>query len=239
MKQLSFRHGWRSARLTLGWQWPATALLAGLALLLGAAMLEAQNVTGECATRAAEADLLRGVTFGLLLPLSCFALSARLDTGLEALMRAIWVRHGAERRAYALGRLAFPMALTGGIALIGGSLALALSNAASDPALELPIGLGTNGVVLFGVAVLGAVSYMACLGLAQMLAGAWGRALFLLADWLLGSGAGAAAVVWPRAHLRALLGGEPVLQLSALASTGWLVLLSAACLFLYLRRVPH
>jgi hypothetical protein len=239
MKQLSFRHGWHSARLTLGWLWPATALIGGLALLLGAAVLEAQNITGESATRAAEADLLQGVTFGLLLPLSCFALSARLDTGLEALMHAIWVRHGAERRAYALGRLAFPMALTGGIVLLGGSLALALSNAASDPALGLPIGLGTNGVVLLAVAALGAVSYVACLGLAQMLAGAWGRALFLLADWLLGSGVGAAAVPWPRAHLRSLLGGEPVLHLSALGSTGWLLLLSAACLFFYLRRVPH
>jgi len=239
MKQLSFRHGWRSARLSVGWLWPVIALIGGLALLLGATVLEAQSITGKSATRAAEADLLQGVTFGLLLPLSCFALSTRLDVGLEALMHSIWVRHGAERRAFALGRLAFPMALTGGIALIGGSLALALSNAASDPALELPIGLGTNGVVLLAVAVLGAVSYVACLGLAQMLAGRWGRALFLLADWLLGSGVGAAAVPWPRAHLRSLLGGEPVLHLSALGSTGWLVLLSAACLFLYLRRVPH
>lgn len=239
MKQLSFRHGWRSARLTLGWLWPLTALIGGVALLLGAAVLEAQNITGESATRAAEADLLRGVTFGLLLPLSCFALSARLDTSLEVLMRAIWVRHGAERRAYALGRLAFPMALTGGIALIGGTLALALSNAASDPALDLPIGLGTNSLVLIAVATLGALSYVACLGLAQMLAGAWGRASFLLGDWLLGSGVGAAAVPWPRAHLRALLGGEPVLHLSALGSMGWLLLLSAACLFFYLRRVPH
>jgi hypothetical protein len=50
---------------------------------------------------------------------------------------------------------------------------------------------------------------------------------------------GAAAAPWPRAHLRALLGGDPVLHLSAVASGGWLVLLSAACLFLYLRRVPH
>lgn len=239
MKQLSFRHGWRSARLTLGWLWPATALIGCLALLLGAAVLEAQNISGESATRAAQADLLQGVTFGLLLPLSCFALGARLDTGLDALMHAIWVRHGAERRSFALGRLAFPMALTGGIALIGGCLALALSNAASAPALDLPIGLGTSGVVLLAVAALGAVSYVTCFGLAQMLAGAWGRALFLLVDWLLGSGVGAAAVPWPRAHLRSLLGGEPVLHLSALGSMGWLVLLSAACLFLYLRRVPH
>jgi len=239
MKQLSFRHGWRSARLTLGWLWPMTALLGGLALLIGAALLEGQKIAGESATRAAETDLVQGVTFGLLLPLSCFALSARLNTGLEALMHAIWVRHGAERRAYALGRLAFPMALTGVIALIGGSLALALSNALSDPTLELPIGLGTNGAVLLAVAGLGAVSYVACLGLAQLLAGAWGRALFLLGDWLLGSGVGAAAMPWPRAHLRALLGGAPVLDLSALASCGWLLLLSAGCLFLYLRRVPH
>jgi hypothetical protein len=237
MKQLSFRHGWQSAQTTLGWLWPGTALVAALALVAGTAMVEAQRIASASGARDAEVDLVQGVSFGLLLPLTCFALSSRLDTGLEALMQALWVRHGAERRAFALGRLAFPMALTAAIALLGASLALALSLALSDPALNL--GLGTSGLALIVIAALGAASYMSCLGLAQLLAGGWGRALFLLADWLLGSGSGAAALPWPRAHLRTLLGGQAVLGWGAASSVGALTLLTALALFSYLRRVPH
>ena len=239
MKQLSFRHGWQSAQSTLGWIWPGTALVGALALVAGAAMVEAQGIASASGAREVEVDLVQGVSFGLLLPLTCFALSSRLDTGLDALMHALWVRHGAERRAFALGRLAFPMALTGGIVLLGGSLALALSSAVSDPTSSLPVGLATNGLALIAIAALGAASYVACLGLAQLLAGAWGRALFLLADWLLGSGSGAAALPWPRAHLRTLLGGQAVLGFGALSSLEVLTLLSTLCLLLYLRRVPH
>jgi hypothetical protein len=239
MKQLSFRHGWHSARSSLGWVWPSSAGVAALAVLVGAAVLQARDIASASGTRDAETDLLQGVTFGLLLPLSCFALSARLDTGLDALMNALWVRHGAERRAFALGRLAFPVALTGAIALFAGGLALALSNAVSDPALDVPLGLGTSGLALVATAVLGATSYVACLGLAQLLGGRWGRALFLLLDWLLGSGAGVLAVPWPRAHLRALLGGHAVLGLSRMGSGAGLTMIAALCLFLYLRRVPH
>jgi hypothetical protein len=239
MKQLSFRHGWHSAKSTLGWVFPSSAGVAALAVLVGAAVLEARDIADASGAREAEANLLQGVTFGLLLPLSCFALSARLDTGLEALMNALWVRHGAERRAFALGRLAFPVALTAASALIAGGLALALSNAVSDPVLDLPLGVGTNGLALIATAALGAASYVACLGLAQLLGGRWGRALFLVADWLLGSGAGVAAVPWPRAHLRALLGGHAVLGLSRVGSAAGLTLIALLCLFLYLRRVPH
>jgi len=239
MKQLSFRHGWQSAQSSLGWVWPATALVAALALVAGSAMVEAQRIASASGAREAEVDLVQGVSFGLLLPLICFALSSRLDTGLGALMPALWVRHGGERRAFALGRLAFPMALTAAIALLGGGLALALSLALSDPALNLSLGPGTSGLALIAIAALGAASYVSCLGLAQLLAGAWGRALFLLADWLLGSGSSAVALPWPRAHLRALLGGQAVLGWGAPSSVAALMLLTALTLFLYLRRVPH
>jgi hypothetical protein len=239
MKQLSFRHGWQSAQSALGWIWPGTALVSALALVAGAALVEAQGIASASGARDAEVDLVQGVSFGLLLPLTCFALSSRLDSGLDALMWAPWVRHGAERRTFALGRLAVPMALSAAIALLGGSLALALSLAVSDPALISPLGLGTNGLALIAIAALGAASYVTCLGLAQLLAGAWGRALFLLADWLLGSGSGALALPWPRAHLRTLLGGQAVLGFGALSSVAVLTLLTALGLLLYLRRVPH
>lgn len=239
MKQVSFLHGWHSARLRLGWWWPGMALLGALSLVLGAGMIEGQSIVTEAAARSLETSLVQGVTFGLLLPLSCFALDLRLDNTLATLMGALWVRHGAERRAFALGRLALPMALTSGIVLSGGSLALALSNAASAPALDLPIGLDSSWLGVLAAALLGAASYVAGLGWAQLVGGAWGRALFLLADWLLGAGAGAAALPWPRAHLRALLGGESVLGLSAPINGVWLALIALSYLFFYLRRVPH
>jgi hypothetical protein len=239
MKELSFRHGWQSAKSTLGWVWPGTALVGALALVAGAALVEAQGIASASGARDAEVDLVQGVSFGLLLPLTCFALGSRLDAGLDALMQAVWVRHGAERRAFALGRLAFPMALTCVLALLGGSLALALSSAVSDPGASSQLVPGTSGLALIAVAALGAVSYVSCLGLAQLLGGAWARALFLLADWLLGSGSGAAALPWPRAHLRALLGGRAVLGLGTLSSAELLTLLSLGCLLLYLRRVPQ
>jgi hypothetical protein len=236
MKDLGFRHGWESARSALGWLWPGAALLGALGVVLGAAMVEAQSSLGAS---AAEADLVRGVAFGLLLPLACFALSARLDTGLDGLMNAVWVRHGAERRAFALGRLAFPMALGGGIVLMGGSLALALSHAIGAPAGELPVEVALHWLELIVIAGLGAASYVAGLGLAQLLAGAWGRASFLVGDWLLGSGQGVLALPWPRASVRTLLGGDAVAGMGAASGAGWLTLLTALCLFLYLRRVPR
>ncbi len=239
MTQLSFLHGWHSARLRLGSWWPAFALLGALSLLFAAAMVEGQSIAAAEVARAAEAALVQGVTFGLLLPLLCFALDIRLDNSLAALLGALWVRHGAERRAFALGRLALPAALSGGIVLATGSLALALSSALSDPALQLPVGLGTSWLGMLLAALLGAASYVAGLSWAQLAGGAWGRALFLLADWLLGAGAGPAALPWPRAHLRHLLGGEGVLGLSPALSALWLALIALGYLYFYLRRVPH
>jgi hypothetical protein len=239
MKQLSFLHGWHSARLRLGKWWPGFALLGALSLVFAAGMVEGQSIAGASAARAAEAVLVQGVTFGLLLPLLCFALDIRLDTSLSALMSALWVRHGAERRAFALGRLTLPIALSSGIVLAGGSLALGLSSALSDPALALPVGLATSWLGVLGAALLGAASYVAGLGWAQLAGGAWGRALFLVADWLLGAGSGVAALPWPRAHLRHLLGGESVAGLSTPLSALWLGAIALGYLFFYLRRVPH
>ena len=239
MKQLSFLHGWQSARHRLGWLWPGVALLGALSLVIGAGMIEGQSIVAEAAARSMETVLVQGVTFGLLLPLLCFALDIRLDNSLATLMGALWVRHGAERRAFALGRLALPTALTSGVVLCGGSLALALTSASSAAALDLPMGLGTSWLSVLAAALLGAASYVAGLSWAQLVGGAWGRALFLLADWLLGAGAGAAALPWPRAHLRALLGGESVLGLGSAISGVWLALIALSYLFFYLRRLPH
>ena len=236
--QPAFRHGWLSAKVTLGWVWPGAATLAALLVVVGAGVIEAQSVTLENGARHVEASLLDGVTFGLVIPLLAFALSSRLDAGLDALMGSLWVRYGVGRRAFALGRLAFPVALTSAVALVVGSLALGLGAASSAPSLGLGAGIGTSWAVVWGCAVLAAASYTAWLALAQVLGGAWARALFLIGDWLLGSGEGVAALPWPRAHVRSLLGGDAVLGMTPATSGAWLTALTLTCLLLYVRKVP-
>ena len=75
------------------------------------------------------------------------------------------------------------------------------------------------------------ISYACWFALASMFGPAGGgRTFALLIDWILGSGATALSVPWPRGHLRNLLGAEPVLampQWSALAVLAVLTLLYA------------
>jgi hypothetical protein len=55
-----------------------------------------------------------------------------------------------------------------------------------------------------------------------------GRALLLVADWLLGLVGGAASLVTPRAHLRSLLGGAPAMDLPGGVSALVLLILAAS-----------
>jgi hypothetical protein len=236
--QTAFRHGWLSARATLGWIWPGAAALAALLAVAGAGVIEAQSISLESGARRVQTNLLEGVTFGLVLPLLSFALSNRIDAGLDALMGSLWVRYGLGRRAFALGRLAFPLALTSAVVSLVGSLALGLGAASSDPSLGLGASLGTSWGALLGCALLAAAAYTACLALAQLLGGAWGRALFLLGDWLLGTGDSLAALPWPRAHVRSLLGGDTVFDMAPASSGLWLAALTLTCLLLYVRKIP-
>jgi hypothetical protein len=63
-----------------------------------------------------------------------------------------------------------------------------------------------------------------------------GRAVFLLADWILGATGGAGALVTPRAHLRNLLGGAPPMDLSQRASVAALLALALVCTLVAVRR---
>lgn len=63
-----------------------------------------------------------------------------------------------------------------------------------------------------------------------------GRTVLLVADYVLGAGRGAIALVTPRAHLRNLLGGEPPMAWSGRASTALLVVLAVVCALVAVRR---
>jgi hypothetical protein len=63
-----------------------------------------------------------------------------------------------------------------------------------------------------------------------------GRTLLLVADWALGLGRGLPAMVTPRAHLRNLLGGASPMDWSGRASAAALLVITAACVLLAVRR---
>jgi hypothetical protein len=235
----SFGQGWRDARQALGWLWPTVSTLAALTCIALAALLEARAGGTSTGTRPNELRLLEGATFGLVVPLTSFALTARLDGRLERILAAYWPRHGADRRAYALGRLALCCVMVCAIGILGASLALGASNASAEPVPGVALGLLTGFWALTWVAAQAALSYAACFGLAQLIAGSWGRALFLLGDWFLGSSLGIAALPWPRAHVRALLGGAPVLGMNPLQASLCLLVLTLLGVTLYAQRVPR
>jgi len=83
----------------------------------------------------------------------------------------------------------------------------------------------------------GGVAYVSLFSLGSCL-GARGRFVFLVADWLLGSGSSLLAAPWPRAHLRNLLGLEPVAGMSQGASTVALLILCVAFTGITLWRTP-
>jgi hypothetical protein len=235
----SLRHGFVDGRRALGGVWLATAAVAVLLGVGLAGLLEAQAVGGADSARQTELRLLQGATFGLVVPLFIFCLSSRLGGDLAQLLGNSWPRYGADRRVFALGRLGFPALAAGVIATLGALLALGLSVAGSDPALALSMGLTTGFWTIVMIAALASASYIAGFALAQLLGGAFGRALYLIGDWLLGAGTGVTALPWPRAHLRALLGGDAVLGMSDLQACGCLLLLTLSLTFLYAGKVPR
>jgi hypothetical protein len=63
--------------------------------------------------------------------------------------------------------------------------------------------------------------------------------LFLIGDWVFGGGTSAIALPWPRAHVRALLGGPAPLGLTPSESALVLAALGLLASFAYLRRLPR
>ena len=227
-------YGFRDARRIIG-DSVAAAIAAASLLLIGIAGALERPVTRALGSGQSEPSLIEAATFGIVLPLASYALSARVDGTRDDLMSAYWARHGSSRRLYALGRIGFCAALGALLMLASTALAFALSRAIFSES-------AAHGVLAFAgvsaVAALGALSYAACFGLAQLLGGGLGRAAFLVADWLLGSGAGLAALPWPRAHLRSLLGGPAVASMSPYQAALFLLCLTLTGALLCVRRVP-
>jgi len=235
----SLRHGFLDGQRALGSVWLGTAAVAVLLSVGLAGLMEAQAIGGADSARQTELRLLQGATFGLVVPLFIFCLSSRLGGDLAELLGSRWARYGADRRSFALGRLGFPALAACVIAALGAVLALGSSIASSDPALALSMGLTTGLWPILAIAALASASYVTGFAMAQLLGGAFGRGLFLVGDWLLGAGTGVTALPWPRAHLRALLGGDAVLGMSDLQTSGCLLALALSYTLLYAGKVPR
>ena len=162
------------------------------------------------------------VIFGeLALPLLAFTIVGAALGG-DALARSTRpvVAFGAPPPVVALATIGVAVVATAIVTAVLGGAVAALAHGAGDPPLA------RDALTSAWVAGLGGAAYGALFSFgASFGKRGGGRAVALVADWVLGSGTGAAGVPTPRAHLRSLLGGEGVMGLSGRASAVALVVL--------------
>ncbi|MEO8903360.1 MAG: hypothetical protein ABI627_17710 [Polyangiaceae bacterium] len=207
---------------------------APLSVVLACGAVFALSVLGRRAEHAgALDDLLAVPVFGLALPVLAYLVSERVCGG-QRLDRSVEsvARHGADRRAAVLGLLLASAVFTALIALLLTLTAVFTAHGAGSLWFDLRSSAG--------IAVLGGVVYALWFGAASLLGKrGGGRKWALIADFILGAGNSALAAPYPRAHLRNLLGGEPVLEISQ--AHAWLALLAigVVCTMLSATRTPE
>jgi hypothetical protein len=201
---------------------PLVLLVSGMALF-AIGVLERQSDA-----LSAPDDALSGAVFGIALPLLAYLVSERVCDGTR-LDRSVdgVARHGTDRRAALLGVLlaaALCTALAGALVTIA---ALLGAHAPGSHALVSDL-RASVGIAAFVGAVY--ALYFAAASLLGKRGG--GRKWALIIDFVLGAGGSPLALPWPRGHVRNLLGGEPVLELSQ--ASAWLALgvIGLACVTL-------
>lgn len=201
----------------------AGAAALSLSFVIGVALLErAQGAVG--ATDRA----LSGGAFGLALPLLCYFLVARACAA-SNLREAVWplARHGVDSRSLALGLAVPPALAAAAFAALSALVVVLVTRGVSDSA-----GLGDAATSLW-IGAASAVAYVVALvGASAIGKRGQGRIWLLGADFLLGAGSSLLALPWPKGHVRNLLGGAPVLEMSQIA--GLFVMLGTSFAFLWL-----
>jgi hypothetical protein len=180
-------------------------------------------------------DALMGAVFGIALPLVAYLVSERACAGMR-LDRSVdcLARYGANRRA----------------ALCGSLLASALSSAFAGALLTVSALLGAHAPhsstlladlrASVGIALAAGVVYALYFGAASLFGKrGGGRKWALVIDFVLGAGGSALAAPWPRGHLRNLLGGQPVIELSQASAWLALALIGVACATLSVARTAE
>lgn len=204
----------------------------GLAIALAAvsavAWLERRSGSNVAADRS-----LTGIALGLVLPLLSHGTVARALAGthLETSLSEL-ARFGGNRRVIALG---VGMALTLVLAVAGALVALVavvVVRAPADPVLV------RDAVTSTWIGALAGASYAGWFGLGSTFGRAGGgRTALLILDFIAGASVGLSALLWPRGHIRNLLGGEPVWLMPQWGASLALLLLTVAYFALSLWRV--
>lgn len=220
---MSLRAGVDMARERLRQRSTLIAAALGFSFELGVALLE----RAEGAVGAADRTLTGGA-FGIALPLFCYFLVGRVCDGTslrEALLPL--ARHGLDRRALAFG-LALPAALlAAGFAALSSLLVVLVTRGLGDPATA------GDALTSMAIGVVSGPAYIAAfVGASAYGRRGQGRSWLIAADFLLGAGDSFLAFPWPKGHIRNLLGGAAVLELSQLGAL--LALLGTSFAFLWL-----
>jgi len=180
-------------------------------------------------------DALAGAAFGLALPLLAYFVSERVSDGTRVDRSVDGVaRYGTNRRAALLGVLlasalctAFASALIAIAALLG-AYAWHAQRLLGD--LRASVGIALFAGPVYAL-------YFSAASLLGKRGG--GRKWALIIDFVLGAGGSALALPWPRGHVRNLLGGVPVVDLSQASAWLALGLIAAACAALSVLRTAE
>ncbi len=172
-------------------------------------------------------DTLSGVVFGVALPLLAYLVSERVCAGgrLEHSVDVV-ARYGCERRPALLGLL-----LVAAVATAFASALVTLAGLLGAHSLADPRLLGDVLMSLCIALLAGAVYALWFAAASHWGQRGGGRKWALILDFLLGAGSSSIALLWPRAHVRNLLGGEAALGWSQ--TTAWVALISIAVMSIF------
>jgi hypothetical protein len=192
----------------------AIALWGAIALL--PAVLARRDAAGHGADHA-----LLGMYSAIALPFLAYTVLSGV-LGRDGLGRSglVLVNLGASAARVAVVTVTVAVVVSG---LVGGGLGClvdGLAHGTLDPPLarDLPRA--------FAAGALGGAAYAAFFAFgASFGARGFGRSVLLVLDWIFGAGTGASALLTPRAHVRALLGGSAPLEVPGRTSFAVLVLM--------------
>lgn len=203
-------------------------LIVGLLLVAAAAELERRGSPVLAADRA-----LGGAAFGLVLPVSIYLLVGQMHVGPVKDARRALRQRGAHGRHVAIGTHLVCLAMGGLLGMLVALVAVVLGRGWSDPMVVV------DALQSSVVGMWGGVAYVSLFSAGSCLSNrGWGRPAFLIGDWLLGSSTSVLAVPWPRAHVRNLLGFEPVLGMTQTQSMAALLVACGVYVGFTLWRTP-
>jgi hypothetical protein len=165
-------------------------------------------------------DALQAGVFGVALPLAAYLTAEAVlqSKTLDQAARGV-ARYGVSGRLAGLGLVLAIAAVLIGAALLGSAAALTAAYPAHDSEYFLDLFRSLPIAVTAGAAYAGWYALASCFG-----ARGGGRKWLLGLDWIFGASDGFLAAPWPRGHVRNLLGGSPVLEMSQVGAFGVLLL---------------